>query len=156
MIKLDLNSRAAIRLPASAFPEFADAYVCDKCGRDITSNLRRSPHPHGLVVGRETFLCSCGEEYRTNAMEWDSLGRVGKRQQVVITTVMGLCLSLVSSILAIPVYFILRLFVPTLAVVIGVAIGAAPLVFLQITFWLPVLASVWRTRIASDRKRSRV
>ena len=41
MQALNLNSTA----PASRFPEAADVYVCDKCGRDITEHLHRG-RPH--------------------------------------------------------------------------------------------------------------
>ena len=36
MQRLDLNRT---QLPASKFPDFADAYVCDKCGTDITEHV---------------------------------------------------------------------------------------------------------------------
>src|SRR5262249_61613352 len=36
MLNLDRS-----QLPASKFPEHADVYICDRCGRDITSHHHR-------------------------------------------------------------------------------------------------------------------
>jgi hypothetical protein len=122
-------------------PERADVYICDKCGRDITEDLRPG-HPQATIIGPETFLCSCSAKYRTGAMEWDNLGRVGRQQQVWAILILGGVLSAFSSILAVPIYFILKLFAPALAVVVGIAVGVTPFVFSQPTFWPEVIASV--------------
>jgi len=38
-LNLDPKALSIKQLHASEFPEPADVYVCDKCGRDITSHL---------------------------------------------------------------------------------------------------------------------
>src|SRR4030095_782821 len=124
MLKLDLGSRAVTKLPASSFPERADVYICDKCGREVTRHLRRG-HAHVWApMGRERYLCPCGEKYLTGATEWDHLGQWERRRRFRQTIVFGVLFSAFSSILAIPIYFILKLFAPALAIVVGIAFGA--------------------------------
>jgi hypothetical protein len=152
MLKLDLHGRAVTRLPASEFPDRADVYVCDKCERDITEHLRPH-HPHTWTpTGPERYVCPCGEKYLTGAIEWDHLGDSERRRRVRDTIGLGVVFSAFSLILAIPICFILRLISPALGVVVGIAICAAPFALLQITFWPGVIASVWRTRIATPRR----
>jgi hypothetical protein len=44
MQTLDIDGiKDGTELPASRFPEFAERYVCDKCGRDITSTSAFAP-----------------------------------------------------------------------------------------------------------------
>jgi hypothetical protein len=71
MLSLNLVTRPLITLPASAFPNRADVYVCDKCGRDITKHLRPGQSHTWAPMGRERYLCLCGQKYLTGAREWD-------------------------------------------------------------------------------------
>jgi hypothetical protein len=69
-----LNEVSAGSLPASRFPERAGAYLCDKCGKDITKNfyVRKG---HGTPrLGPPTFYCEFGERYLSGTREWDQLG----------------------------------------------------------------------------------
>jgi hypothetical protein len=154
MQKLDLNSPALTRLPASAFPGRADVYLCDKCERDITRYLRPG-RPHASApMRRERYLCPCGEKYLTGATEWDHLGHRERLRRIQQTIVFGVAFSVISVILAIPAYFILKLFVPAFAVVVSISIGAFPFAVSQMIFWSRVIASVWRTRVAGKKPRA--
>ena len=61
-------------LPASGFPERADAYICDKCARDVTKYFRLRPSHSWTPMGPARFVCRCGQCYLTGAIEWDHLG----------------------------------------------------------------------------------
>jgi len=62
MQSLNLDSHARIKLPASEFPDKADVYVCDKCGRDITERLQRGAGHTAWQIGTERYRCQCGEK----------------------------------------------------------------------------------------------
>ena len=69
--QLELNS---VRLPVSKFPEWAQVYVCDTCGRDVTRFMRRNWSSHqGPPLGPETQTCVCGRVYKTGFVEWEHL-----------------------------------------------------------------------------------
>src|SRR5579864_5726835 len=70
----------AEKIPASRFPEAADAYFCDKCGRDLTRHLHRGQAHVRQPIGPMRYTCDCGEPYLTGATEWDCLSDWDKRQ----------------------------------------------------------------------------
>ncbi len=158
MRSLNLFSRPVTQLPASSFPDRADLYICDKCGRDITKNLRPG-HAHAwAAIGPERYACSCGQNYLTGAIEWDHLGEWKRKRRVQDTLVLGIIFSAMSSILGVLAYVVMH-FVYDLqkaALVTGLLIAAVPFVLMQVTFWPNVFASMWRTRVGasvtSDRK----
>jgi hypothetical protein len=70
----NLEMLDATILPASRFPERADEYECDKCGRFITKHLFAGRAHVERPIGRERYRCRCGETYLSGAAEWDHLG----------------------------------------------------------------------------------
>lgn len=66
-------------LPASRFPERASAYLCDKCGEDITERFYVRRGHASTPLGPPTFYCACGERYLSGTREWDHLGPNEKR-----------------------------------------------------------------------------
>jgi len=151
MVSLNLGARPRITLPASAFPNSADAYVCDKCGRDITRHFRHSRAHVWRPMGPERFLCLCGQRYLTGATEWDHFGDQERNKRVRDTLALGVLFSAMFSILGLLVYLILHFAFGLRegALVTGLVVTAMPFVLMQIGFWPGVVASMWRTRIAS-------
>jgi hypothetical protein len=99
MQALNLNST----VPASRFPEPADLYVCDKCGRDITEHLHRG-RPHvWRPLGPVRYVCVCGAKYVTGALEWDNLSKWERtrrlRQGLGLLAILGLILTPISALL---------------------------------------------------------
>jgi hypothetical protein len=68
MVSLNLSGGLK-KLPVSAFPDWADEYFCDNCGRDITKRLRRRESQSWQPIGAERFLCACGRNWLTGATE---------------------------------------------------------------------------------------
>src|SRR5580765_349053 len=93
MVSLNLGGRPLVTLPASAFPDRADAYICDKCGRDITEHFRPCTSHSWEPMGPEKYECLCGQEYLTGAWEWDHLGYRERRQRVKSTLMFGVLFS---------------------------------------------------------------
>ena len=79
---LQLLNLSGKQLPASSFPERADAYVCDKCGRDVTPYLRRGRADLQPLLGPAMFRCDCGEEYLSASVEWDHLGPSEREKRI--------------------------------------------------------------------------
>ena len=151
MLSLNLIARPLITLPASAFPDRADVYVCDICGTDITKHFRPGRAHVWSAMGRETYTCSCGKRYVTGATEWDHLGNWERRRRVGETLGLGILFSAVTSIPGLVVYLLLR-FVFGLrvgATVTGLVITWLPFALMQLGFWPAVVASMWRTRVSS-------
>jgi len=144
--------RAITTLPASSFPERADVYVCDKCARDVTKRFRPRGSHSWTPVGSPSFVCRCGQRYLTGAIEWDYLGLRERHRRVWQTLVLGVFLSGMFSIFGILVYLALRFLfhLRDAGFLVAVFITALPFVWLQMTFWPEVLASMWRTRIGSS------
>jgi hypothetical protein len=151
MLSLNLNSRPLVKLPASAFPNRADAYMCDKCGRDITKYFRPGRAHVWAPMGPERFQCRCGQKYLTGAAEWDHLGDWERSRRVRGTFGLGILFSIILSIVGLPVYLVLH-FIFGLgkgALIAGLAIATFPFFLVQITFWPGVVASMWRTRFGA-------
>jgi hypothetical protein len=136
-------------LPASGFPERADVYICDKCARDVTKHFRLRQSHSWTPMGPTRFVCRCGQRYLTGAIEWDHLGLSERHRRVWQTLVLGIFLSGVFSIFGILVYFALRFLfdLREAGFLVAIFITALPFVWLQMTFWPGVLASMWRTRV---------
>jgi len=148
MQALNLNSTA----PASRFPEPADVYVCDKCGRDITEHLHRG-RPHvWRPLGPARYVCVCGAKYVTGAAEWDNLSDWEKtnrlRQSVGLLVILGLILTAIGAL----VYFTFArggVLLTVLAI-----LSASPAVVCLTLFvgtaldLIEIVASVFRTRVA--------
>ena len=154
MLGLNLSSRPLVKLPASAFPNRADIYSCDKCGLDITKNLRPGRAHVWKPMGPERYRCRCGQVYLTGATEWDHFSERERRGRIFQTIVFGILLSAFFAIPAIFFYLCLHYIfgVRSDAVVTAVLVAVVPFVWMHITFWPGVVASIWRTRIVSRVK----
>jgi hypothetical protein len=144
--------RAVSTLPASSFPERADVYICDKCARDVTKHFRPRQSHTWAPIGPARFTCRCGQRYVTGAIEWDHLGLPERHSRVRQTFVLAIFLSGIFSILGVLIYFALRFLfdLRQAGFLVALFITALPFVWLQITFWPEVLASMWRTRVGSS------
>jgi hypothetical protein len=141
------------KIAASRFPEAADVYFCDKCGRDVTRHLHRGQAHVRQPIGPMRYTCGCGEIYLTGATEWDYLGDWDKRQWRADA---GLALILFVLIL-IPVALgymawhrrsvvLLAVFVAAFAF----AIVCLRLFGLILVGFLDIALSIWRTRFMSS------
>src|SRR4029077_6286361 len=136
MLTLNLGARPVVKLPASTFPNRADLYVCDKCGRDITKHFRpRQSHSWG-PMGPESFVCFCGQRYLTGAREWDHFSERERSRRVGQTLGFGILLSAIFSIPGFLAYLALRLVFGLRegALVAGLAITALPFSLTQMGF----------------------
>ena len=84
MLSLNLGARPLVTLPASSFTDRADAYVCDKCGRDIAKHFRPGQSHAWGPMGRERYRCLCGQKYLPGATEWDHLGDRERSRRIKI------------------------------------------------------------------------
>lgn len=79
-LSLDPKQSTATPRPASEFPEPADLYVCDKCGKDVTAHLHCVREHVRRPIGPVRYVCRCGQDYLSGATEWDNLSEWDKRQ----------------------------------------------------------------------------
>ena len=140
-------------LLASKFPERADAYVCDGCGRDITPKL----HPgHAHVrqpLGSSTYTCHCGQKYLSGAIEWDQLGSWEKQQWMrdvwlAIIVVAALILFVLTGYVAIKRRSLLLSCVMVLLALFSIPLWSLFSAILSIPF--EIAASLWRTSVARN------
>src|SRR5260370_11662368 len=101
-LNLDPKQPPLVTRPGSEFPEAADVYVCDKCGRDITRYLHRGRAHVRQPLGPVRYSCRCGQDYVSGATEWDYLSNWEKRQWLrdiplifVLFAILAGCVSLV-------------------------------------------------------------
>jgi len=139
-------------IPASRFPEPADVYVCDNCGRDITEHLHRGRPQVWRALGPVRYVCVCGAKYVTGAAEWDNLSESERkrrlRQGVVTLVFLGLILAPIGVLL----YFAFNRggFVLTVLAILS----ASPAIVCLALFlgtaldMMEIIASVYRTRVA--------
>ena len=140
-------------LPASRFPEAADVYSCDSCGRDITEHLHRGRAHVCQPIGPVRYSCLCGKTYLTGATEWDYLSEWDKRQwrsDVGITIILFVLLLMTLSLGYASWH---RHSVILLAIFVVVSIPA--LVFLRLfgimlLGFVDIARSIWRTRFRSS------
>jgi hypothetical protein len=153
MVSLKLGGRHLVTLPASAFPARADAYLCDKCKREITEHFRPRISHSWEPIGRERFKCTCGQEYLTGAQEWDHLGVGERRLRARDSLIQGAIFSAMAAIPSVFVYIFLHFAIGYRegALATGLVISVLPFVLVQISFWSFVIASVWRSRIGNSR-----
>jgi hypothetical protein len=138
-------------LLASKFPERADAYVCDRCGRNITPKLHPS-HAHvRQPLGPSTCTCQCGQKYLSGAIEWDQLGPWEKQQWMrdvwlAIIVVAALILFVLAEYVAITRRSLLMSCVMVLLALFSIPLWSLFSAILSIPF--EIAASLWRTRVA--------
>jgi hypothetical protein len=145
----DITDRTISRVPASRFPEPAEVYFCDDCGRDVTKKLHRDRAPVWQPLRPIWFVCQCGRKYLSGAAEWDDL-TAREREQRIRQLQIGFVLF---ALLVIPVtlaYFALRYGGAALLAVVGIAL--IPSILVAKPFWFvlidlyEIIASIWRTR----------
>jgi hypothetical protein len=140
------------QLPASRFPEPADVYLCDDCGRDLTEHLHPGRAHIWRSLGPARYTCFCGQKYLSGASEWDLLGVWERRQrvlQIIIIAVLT-CLPLIA--FGMLIHFVLERSSPALLLICYFAILPAAVLFVLfiVGVLLPLLeigASIVRTRI---------
>jgi hypothetical protein len=152
----DRERIAPKQLPASRFPEWADRYICDACGRDVTSRIHYvRGHSGGPNVGPESFICGCGARHSSGLKEWDHLHPFTRRKRME-----GLMWAPV--LLIVPVILLALLVraaahhqsVSLWALVCAGALIAIPFEIFglfAISDVPSIVASIWRTRIAKSR-----
>jgi hypothetical protein len=103
-------------------------------------------------MGPTRFVWRCGQRYLTGAIEWDHLGSSERHRRVWQTLWLGVLLSGMFSIVGTLIYLPLRFLLDLreAGFLVALFITALPFVWLQMTFWPEVLASMWRTRIGSS------
>ena len=141
------------KLPTSRFPEAADVYFCDECGRDVTRYLYRGQAHVRQPIGPMRYACVCGQTYLTGATEWDYLSGWDKRQwraDVGIAFILFVLL-LISMALGYMAWHrrsvtFLALFVASLAF----AVVIVRLFGLLLVGFMDIAWSIWRTRLAKS------
>jgi hypothetical protein len=144
-----LSCKTISRLPASRFPDPAEIYFCDNCGRDLTKSLYRDRAPVWQPLHPMWYVCQCGRKYLSGAAEWDDL-TTWEREQRIRQLSIGFVLF---ALLVIPVtlaYFALRYGGAALIVIVGIALIPSVLVAKPLGFVLldlyQIIASICRTR----------
>src|SRR3954467_4255812 len=84
------RSPSAVGLPASAFPNRAAAYFCDNCQRDMTKHLHPGRAHVWQAMGPSRYICRCGQEWPTGALEWDQFSAVERQRRLRDTFVFSI------------------------------------------------------------------
>jgi len=144
-----LNDKTISRLPASRFPDPAEVYFCDRCGRDLTKNLYHDRAPVWQPLRPIWYVCQCGQKYLSGAAEWDDL-TTWERKLRIRQLGIGFVLF---ALLVIPMtlaYFALRYGGAAILAVVAIALIPSILVARPFGFVLvdlyEIIASIWRTR----------
>ena len=139
-------------LPASKFPECADVYFCDNCGRDVTKYLHPGRAHVRRAVGPVRYVCVCGKTYLTGAMEWDYLSEWEKHQW---RADIGLA-ALLFMLLVVPIGLAYAawhrhsaLLLGILVIVLIPAVVVLRLFALTMLGFVDIARSIWRTRFGS-------
>ncbi len=150
-----LNPKTISRLPASRFPNPAEVYFCDNCGRDLTKNLHPDRSPVWQPLRPVWYVCQCGQKYLSGAAEWDNLTTWERKQRIGQLWIGFVLLA----ILVIPVtlaYFALSHGGgAALLAVVGIALipsilAAKPFGFALLDVY-EIIASICRTRVSGRR-----
>jgi hypothetical protein len=148
----NLDMLDATILPASRFPERADEYECDKCGRLVTKHLRAG-HAHlEKPIGRERYRCRCGESYLSGAVEWDHLGDWERRRRAGM--LLNFCTRfLLPSSISVGFAFLAIKYRNYWLLAICTLVSIPTIVFLYISVinlfeLILIAASLWRTRVS--------
>jgi hypothetical protein len=142
---LNLHAR---RLSVSKYPEWAQVYVCDQCGADLTKFVRRGWGSHGANrIGPASRTCSCGKVFETGYVEWDHLTSVEQRHESRGFLPLLLIVLVVSAGLGVPIGFLTyETFGSWKAGFVGTMLAGGLLVlYVNLSFWVTVTASRRRT-----------
>jgi hypothetical protein len=148
-----LNPKTISRLPASRFPNPAEVYFCDNCGRDLTKNLH---HDRSLVwqpLRPRWYVCQCGRQYLSGAAEWDNLTTLERKQrirQLGIGPVL-FALLIIPGFLAYFARYGSAALLAALAIALIPSILVARLLGFVLLDVFEIIASVWRTRVSGRR-----
>lgn len=143
-----------IQLPASKFPEPADSYICDNCGRDITRYLHPGRAHVSTPLGPPWYVCRCGQRYISGAVEWDSLSAGEHRKRLIEVVGLGIASLIPIGGFAVLVSLAIRHHSIPLTIASGVA--AMPLIVFVPVFTISglevfeIAASLWRTRVVQQ------
>jgi hypothetical protein len=139
-----------MKRPASEFPETADLYVCDECGRDITVHLHRGRAHVRQPLGPVRYVCRCGQSYLSGATEWDYLSDWEKQQWLRDIPLIFILFAMVAVYGTVAYFAVVhRSFVTIVLSLVGIPFGLA---FLWLLFMVSVApfqitASILRTRV---------
>jgi hypothetical protein len=149
-LNLDPKQAPVIKRPASEFPDAADVYLCDECGRDITSHLHRGRAHVRQPLGPVRYVCRCGQDYLSGATEWDYLSVWKKRQWLRDFPLIFISFAAVAAYGAVA-YFaaVHRGFIIILLSLLGIpfALAFLGLFFLMVATPFQIVASILRTRV---------
>lgn len=158
MEALNLNPKQlrTKQLRASEFPEPADIYVCDKCGRDITAYLHAGRAHVQQPLGPSRYVCRCGETYLSGATEGDNLSDWEKRHRLAdIGLVIILLAGLAVFSILVHVAFTRRsiLLFASLGLAVLFSIPLFPLFIAILAMPVEIAASIWRTRVVKSQPK---
>lgn len=141
---------SAIKRPASEFPEAADVYFCDKCGRDISVHLHRGRAHVRQPLGPVKYVCQCGQSYLSGATEWDYLSDWEKRQWLTDIPLIFIFFAIVAAYgAAVHLALMHRSFVTIVLSLLGIP-------FAVVFLWLFILMSAIPFEIVASILRTRV
>jgi hypothetical protein len=156
-----LNPKTISRLPASRFPNPAEVYFCDNCGRDLTNNLHHDRSPVWQPLRPIWYVCQCGRQYLSGAAEWDNLTTWERKQrirQLGIGSVLFAFL-MISGTLAYFASYGSAALLAAVAITLIPSILVARLLGFVLLDVFEIIASIWRTRVsgrgASEQSTSR-
>lgn len=119
---------------------------CSRCDRVFWAP---PPHPSdGLAIGRESYVCVCGNRYMTGRREWTHLSVEDKRKYlwsglVIIPIVTSLMGAIGGNFLRWhEPYWFMSVFIGVLGLIAGLICSSV----LLLIRWLPVAGSSLRTR----------
>ncbi len=149
-----LNPKTISRLPASRFPNPAEVYFCDNCGRNLTKNLHHDSSPVWQPLRPIWYVCQCGRKYLSGAAEWDNL-TIWERKQRIRQLRIGFVLFALLMIPGALAYFALSYGSEVLLAVLAIALIPSILIARLLWFGLldvfEIIASIWRTRVSGRR-----
>ena len=149
-LNLDPKQATVIKRPASEFPDAADVYLCDKCGRDITAHLHRGRAHVRQPLGPVRYVCRCGQAYLSGATEWDYLSDWEKRQWLGDIPLIFILFVVVAA------YGTAAYFGVMHRSLITILLSIAGTPFALVFLWLFILMSAIPFQIAASLLRTRV
>jgi hypothetical protein len=148
-LNLDPKLPATKQLRASEFPEPADVYVCDKCGRDITVHLHRGRAHARQPLGPVRYFCPCGRDYPSGATEWDYLSDGEKRQWLGDIPLIFILFAALAGLVTLAYFALVR------RNLVLTVLSLAGLPFAVVLFRLFIIMSALPFEIAASRWRTR-
>jgi hypothetical protein len=146
MAGLNLSQHKTERF-ASEFPEPADIYLCDNCKRDITKRLSPGQSQSWRPMGKERYVCSCGQQYLTGAVEWEHLSDWERSRRIKQIHGLGILFSAMLAVPGLILYLLsVSLFHSKSAALAILLVVTVPFIVIVGIFWLEVAVSKLRTR----------